>query len=54
MAAVDLPGLVERGVGVSWREIAAAECMIGVSPLTFLYTFGLVVVAKDITTDIGV
>jgi hypothetical protein len=54
IAAVSLPGLVERGVGVIWREITAAECMIGVSPLTLLYAFGMDIVAKDIATDVGV
>jgi len=33
---VNLPCLVVWGVGVRWREIAAAEGMIGVSPLGLL------------------
>jgi hypothetical protein len=38
-------------VGVLCREIAAADGITGVFPLALLYTFGLVVVAKDIARE---
>lgn len=41
--------LVEWGVGVLWRETAAADAMIGMFLCALLYAFGLVVVAKDIS-----
>lgn len=52
---LSLPCLVEWGVGVLWRETAAAEAMIESFPLTILWVFGtLVVVAKDIVKEVGV